>query len=135
MKRYQPVNELSVGRHLLIVVAAFGILVSQLLMKQGVTRGGPITVGSPEQLWGLMQRILTTPTLFLGYVLSFATGLLWLVILSRVELSYAVPLMTGIYFLLLLLTSMLVLGESVTPAHWLGTLLILSGIALIARSG
>jgi drug/metabolite transporter (DMT)-like permease len=82
-----------------------------------------------------MQRILTTPTLFLGYVLSFATGLLWLVILSRVDLSYAVPLMTGIYFLLLLLTSTLVLREAVTPVHWLGTLLILAGIALTARSG
>jgi multidrug transporter EmrE-like cation transporter len=58
-----------------------------------------------------------------------------LVILSRVDLSYAVPLMTGIYFLLLLLTSTLVLRESVTPAHWLGTLLILAGIALTTRSG
>jgi multidrug transporter EmrE-like cation transporter len=129
------VNEFSVGRHVLIVAAAFGVLVSQLLMKRGVTHGGPITVGSLEQLWGLMQRILTTPTLFLGYVLSFATGLLWLVILSRVDLSYAVPLMTGIYFLLLLLTSTLVLRESVTPVHWLGTLLIVTGIYLTARSG
>jgi multidrug transporter EmrE-like cation transporter len=129
------VNEFSVGRHLLIVAAAFGLLVSQLLMKQGVTRGGPITVGSLEQLWGLIQRILTTPTLFIGYVLSFATGLVWLVILSRVDLSYAVPLMTGIYFLMLLLTSVLVLRESVTPGHWLGTLLIVVGIYLTARSG
>jgi multidrug transporter EmrE-like cation transporter len=129
------VNELSVGRHLLIAAVAFGLLVSQLLMKQGVTRGGPITVGSLEQLWGLIQRILTTPTLFLGYVLSFATGLLWLVILSRLDLSYAVPLMTGLYFLMLLLTSVLVLRESVTPEHWLGTLLIVAGIYLTARSG
>ena len=128
-------NELSVGRLVLIVAAAFGLLVSQLLMKHGVTRGGPITVGSLEQLWGLMQRILTTPTLFLGYFLSFVTGLVWLVILSRVELSYAVPLMTGIYFLLVLLTSTLLLRESVTPGHWFGTLLIVAGIYLTARSG
>jgi multidrug transporter EmrE-like cation transporter len=58
-----------------------------------------------------------------------------LVILSRVALSYAVPLMTGIYFLLLLLTSTLVLREAVTPTHWFGTLLIVVGIALTARSG
>jgi uncharacterized membrane protein len=128
------VNDLFIGRHLLIVAAAFGVLVSQLLMKQGVTHGGPITVGSLEQLGSLMQRILTTPTLFLGYVLSFATGLVWLVILSRVDLSYAVPMMTGIYFLLLLLTSALVLREAVTPAHWLGTLLIVAGIYLTSRS-
>jgi drug/metabolite transporter (DMT)-like permease len=73
--------------------------------------------------------------LLTGYILSFLTGFIWLAVLSRMNLSYAAPMMTATYFMLLLLTSALVLREVVTPAHWAGTLLIISGMFLIARVG
>ena len=123
------------GRYALILVAAFGALVSQTLMKQGLNQGGPIMVANVAQFIALILRILTTPPLLIGYILSFLTGFIWLAILSRMNLSYAAPLMTATYFMLLLLTSALVLREVVTPAHWAGTLLIISGMFLIARVG
>ena len=123
------------GRYMLILVAAFGALLSQTLMKQGLNQGGPIMVANVTQFVALILRILTTPPLLIGYILSFLTGFIWLAILSRMNLSYAAPLMTATYFMLLLLTSALVLREVVTPAHWAGTLLIISGMFLIARVG
>ena len=123
------------GRYILIVVAAFGALLSQTLMKQGLNQGGPIMVANVAQFVALILRILTTPPLLIGYILSFLTGFIWLAVLSRMNLSYAAPLMTATYFMLLLLTSALVLREVVTPAHWAGTLLIISGMFLIARVG
>ncbi len=123
------------GRYILIVVAAFGALLSQTLMKQGLNQGGPIMVANVAQFMALILRILTTPPLLIGYILSFLTGFIWLAVLSRMNLSYAAPLMTATYFMLLLLTSALVLREVVTPAHWAGTLLIISGMFLIARVG
>jgi drug/metabolite transporter (DMT)-like permease len=129
------VIESLLGRYTLIVVAALGVLVSQVLMKQGLNQGGPILVANPGHVFALFQRILNTPALLVGYILSFVTGLVWLAILSRMNLSYAAPLMTAIYFILLLLTSSVLLREVVTREHWLGTILILAGIFLIARSG
>ena len=123
------------GRYALIVVAAFGALLSQTLMKQGLNQGGPIMVANAAQFVALILRILTTPPLLIGYILSFLTGFIWLAVLSRMNLSYAAPMMTATYFMLLLLTSALVLREVVTPAHWAGTLLIISGMFLIARVG
>ena len=123
------------GRYVLILVAAFGALLSQTLMKQGLNQGGPIMVANVAQFMALILRILTTPPLLIGYILSFLTGFIWLAVLSRMNLSYAAPLMTATYFMLLLLTSALVLREVVTPAHWAGTLLIISGMFLIARVG
>jgi len=123
------------GRYALIVVAAFGALLSQTLMKQGLNQGGPIMVANVAQFVALILRILTTPPLLIGYILSFLTGFIWLAVLSRMNLSYAAPMMTATYFMLLLLTSALVLREVVTPAHWAGTLLIISGMFLIARVG
>jgi uncharacterized membrane protein len=123
------------GRYALIIVAAFGALLSQTLMKQGLSQGGPIMVANVAQFVALILRILTTPMLLTGYILSFLTGFIWLAVLSRMNLSYAAPMMTATYFMLLLLTSALVLREVVTPAHWAGTLLIISGMFLIARVG
>ena len=123
------------GRYALIIVAAFGALLSQTLMKQGLNQGGPIMVANVTQFIALILRILTTPLLLTGYILSFLTGFIWLAVLSRMNLSYAAPMMTATYFMLLLLTSALVLREVVTPAHWAGTLLIISGMFLIARVG
>jgi uncharacterized membrane protein len=123
------------GRYALIIVAAFGALLSQTLMKQGLSQGGPIMVANVAQFIALILRILTTPLLLTGYILSFLTGFIWLAVLSRMNLSYAAPMMTATYFMLLLLTSALVLREVVTPAHWAGTLLIISGMFLIARVG
>lgn len=130
-----PVIEYLVGRHVLIVVAAFGALLSQTLMKQGLSQGGPIMVASPNEFIALILRILTTPALLVGYILSFLTGFIWLAVLSRMNLSYAAPMMTATYFMLLLVTSALVLREVVTPAHWAGTLLIIAGMFLIAKVG
>ena len=124
-----------VGRYVLIVAAAFGALLSQTLMKHGLNQGGPIMVANVSEFVGLILRILTTPALLVGYILSFLTGFVWLAVLSRMNLSYAAPMMTATYFMLLLLTSALVLREVVTPAHWAGTLLIISGMFLIARVG
>jgi len=129
------VIEYLTGRHVLILVAAFGALLSQTLMKRGLSQGGPIMVASVEQFIALILRILTTPVLLLGYILSFLTGFIWLAVLSRMNLSYAVPMMTATYFVLLLITSTLVLREVVTPVHWAGTLLIIAGMFLIARVG
>ena len=127
--------DVSVGRYVLIIVAACGALVSQALMKHGLNQGEPITVANLGQFVALFHRILTTPALLLGYVLSFGTGLIWLVILSRLNLSYAVPMMSATYFILVLLTSALVLREVVTTGQWIGTMLIVAGMFLIARFG
>jgi drug/metabolite transporter (DMT)-like permease len=123
------------GRYLLILIAAFGALISQLLMKQGLNQGGPIMGGGIGLFVTLIQRILTTPILFLGYVLAFVSGLIWLVVISRLNLSYAVPMMTGTYFVLLLFSTAVVLREVVPVWHWIGALLIVAGIFLISRSG
>src|SRR5688572_26943726 len=114
----------SVGQYVLLLVTALLLLASQLLLKQGATSSGPLSLTSLAQLGSLIQQILTSPTLLLGYGLSGVTALMWLVVLSRLDLSYAVPLFTAIYYVLLLVTSALVLREAITPWRWGGALLI-----------
>ena len=121
------------GPHvLLIAVAAAMSCANQLLLKAGVSQGGPISV-SVEGLLVLIRRIFTTPLILFGYVLGGLTNLVWLTALSRFEISFAAPVMAGLSFVFLLVASALILGETVGPNRWIGTLLIVAGMFLVGR--
>jgi multidrug transporter EmrE-like cation transporter len=121
-------------QYALLLLVALILLGSQLLLRQGAKGGPPLSVASPADLLALIWRVLTTPLLLLGYALSAGSSLLWLIVLSRLELSYATPIMNGFFYLLLLLASTFILREQITAWRWLGTLFVLIGIALISRS-
>ena len=118
----------------LLLLTALILLGSQLLLRQGAKGGGPLSITGPADLLALIWRVLTTPLLFLGYALSAGSSLLWLIVLSRLELSYATPIMNGFFYLLLLLASAFILRENITAWRWFGTLFVLLGIAMISRS-
>ena len=121
------------GPHvLLIAVAAAMSCANQLFLKAGVSQGGPISV-SLDGLLVLIRRIFTTPLILIGYVLGGLTNLVWLTALSRFEISFASPIMSGLTFVFLLAASALVLGESVGTNRWVGTLLIVAGMVLVGR--
>lgn len=69
-----------------------------------------------------------------------ATGLLygigafiWVAVLQKASLSEAYP-MIALSFILVPLASVLVFRDTVSPAYWLGTLLIMGGITIIGSS-
>jgi drug/metabolite transporter (DMT)-like permease len=116
---------------LLALVAAMSCA-NQLLLKAGVSQGGPIAI-SFEGLIVLIRRIFTTPLILAGYALGGLTNLVWLTALSRFEISFAAPVMGGLSFVFLLAASALVLGETVGSNRWIGTLLIVAGMFLVGR--
>ena len=119
--------------YLLLLVTALLLLAGQLLLKEGLKGGKALSIASLPEVGSLIWQILTTPALLLGYALSAVTALLWLVLLSRLELSYAAPVLTGIYYVLLMVASAAIMREAVTPSRWAGMLLIVAGIVLISR--
>jgi drug/metabolite transporter (DMT)-like permease len=76
---------------------------------------------------------LTQPYFIAGVSLMFAFLLLYLASLSWEDLSYVMPLTAGEYVLVTLLAFVL-LHESVTPLRWAGSVLVATGIILVARS-
>lgn len=122
------------GRALPILFAvAAAILAGQVLLKAGLQRVGPLSF-EPAALFRAIPRLLASPWILAGLAVSAGATLAWLVVLSKRELSAVSPVMTGFYFLLLLLAGRFGLGEGVSPARWLGALLVLAGVFLIGRS-
>ncbi|MEX1034581.1 MAG: SMR family transporter [Sneathiella sp.] len=59
--------------------------------------------------------------------------MLWVWVLSKVDLSIAYPFV-GIGFVVTMLFGILLLNENVTPMRIIGTVLIVGGCVLVGRS-
>ncbi len=66
------------------------------------------------------------------YALSF---LLWLGIVSALELSYAMPLSVGLVNILVLIGSSLVLNETISIMQWIGVCIIIVGLFIMNMGG
>ena len=106
---------------------------SQVAIRAAVAGGEPISVNSLQSVSSLVVRIVTTPLLLTGFALQALNGILWIAVLSRMELSTAAPVMIGMYFAMLLFASRFLLGESLNLGRLAGTALVGIGIWLILR--
>lgn len=121
------------AQYLVLFLNASTLLTGQVLIKVGLRRGGPVVLNGLPDLGHFILRILTTPLLFSGLLISSASTLLWLFILSRLDLSFAGPTNNGMYYVLLMAASALILGESINAWRWAGAGAMLVGVLLMAK--
>jgi len=117
---------------LLILVSVILAVLGQLSMKQGMLKVGYVPL-ELAKFGSSFSRIITTPFVLLGLFLYGVSTMFWLVVLSRVELSYAYP-MISIGYVLVVFLSWLLLHEHISSSKIFGILLICSGVLLISRS-
>jgi multidrug transporter EmrE-like cation transporter len=65
-----------------------------------------------------------------AYLVALLASFIWLVVISRIPLSIGFPIYIGSTFLLVLLGSWMLLGETISPVRLLAASLILAGIIL-----
>ena len=70
--------------------------------------------------------------MLLGIFCYLCSFLLWLVIVSRTQLTFAMPLSVGVVNILVFLGSARFLGEQITPTKILGLAVIVLGLYLIS---
>ena len=105
---------------------------AQLALKEGMRR-----VGHFEFAWQnaapVAWQAATSPFVALGlglYVLSVAV---WLLVLSRVQVSYAYP-MLSVGYIVNAIAAYYLFAEDLSPARIGGILVIVAGVYLVARS-
>jgi multidrug transporter EmrE-like cation transporter len=106
---------------------------SQIMLKKGMTSVEHFDLSLSSVLTSSLT-ILFNPYVFFGLIMMVISMGSHLVVLSRVEISFAYPFL-GLSFVLITLYGHFVLDEGVTAWRVLGVLLICSGVALVARSG
>lgn len=118
--------------YLLILFSVCLSAFSQIILRYGMTRpeiSEIVSGGAP--LWTLFWTITRSPYVIGGLACYGFGALVWLLVLSRIPVSFAYPFVSlGIVFTTL--AGVVVLGESMSLTGCLGILLIISGILCIA---
>lgn len=120
-----------------LLAVAIALSVSgELMLKMGMNRYaasfGALDL-SPATLIPTLFRVFTQPLVFLGFVFVFSASIFWLAVLSRVNLSFAYPIL-ALGYVLTALFSRLLFNEAISPTRWAGIIVICVGVVLVSRS-
>ena len=106
-----------------------------MIFQEPMTSLNPVfTVG--DQVGEVIPRLLRaamSPIVVLGFLFYGLSAALWLIVLTRADLSYAYPLLSMGYVIVVVL-SRVFFQEAVTPMRFLGTLVVCLGVFLISRT-
>jgi drug/metabolite transporter (DMT)-like permease len=116
---------------LLIIVLANAL--GNILLGYGMRQVGSIASYSPVALVVSGVRAARNPFVLAGVGFLLIFFLAHMIVLSWADLSY-VLLMTSAGYILVAVLSWGLLGETVAPLRWLGTLVIVSGVTLVSRT-
>ena len=104
---------------------------AQIVLKIGSDRSSAAFAGNG--MVSAIAGVVTSPLLMLGLALYGIAAIVWIIVLSRVDLSYAYPL-AGLGFIQTVLLSYLFLGETISTERLFGTLLIAAGCFLVGST-
>ena len=114
----------------LIVLGVLIALVGQYCLKAGMNQVGRISGEVLSNPVATFIKVFSNWLVWLGLLFYVLSALIWLVVLSRVDLSFAYPFI-GINYILVLLVSRFALGEQVGWIRWSGAVIIFVGVSLI----
>ncbi|MDD5157868.1 hypothetical protein [Sulfurimonas sp.] len=78
-------------------------------------------------------KLVFDPFIFSGFAAAFIASFFWMATMTKFELSYAYPFMSGAFVLVFIL-SVLIFDEIVTWQKILGLMFIVAGIIVTSRS-
>lgn len=116
---------------LLILISVALSATAQIMLKAGLPAEVSIFVDASSVL-GAMRRMIASPLVIAGLGAYGLGALVWLFVLSRVDVSYAYPFLALGLVITVGLGAML-LGEHVGTAKIIGTCFIGIGIVCIAN--
>jgi multidrug transporter EmrE-like cation transporter len=122
MKQYLP----------LILLGVFLNACAQLTLKQAMRTIGTFSF-SLENLAPIGFKIALNPFALGGFVCYLVSVIVWLMVLSRVEVSYAYPLLSAGY-IVTAFAGWAFFGEALGMVRWAGIVVICLGVYLITRS-
>jgi drug/metabolite transporter (DMT)-like permease len=104
---------------------------TQFCFKKSALTGSVIDIVNFSQIAAFIHSAIASPFLWIGLLSVILTFAIWSTILSKIDLSVAVPVASFSY-ILVPLTSIIFLHEKVALLRWVGILFILAGVILVS---
>jgi multidrug transporter EmrE-like cation transporter len=111
-----------------LILSILAGALGQVCLKKGMS-----SVGGTSLL-GMMERplaVVLNPWIIAGFVLYFTSFALWLVVLSKIELSRAYP-MVSLGYLVTFILGVAFFQEQFSLAKVAGLLVVMTGVAILA---
>ena len=119
---------------LMIFVSVLAAVVGQLCMKQGMIQVGALEMKSLQELLVVARRVFSKPLVLAGLTCYAIGALAWLIVLSRLDLGFAYP-MLALTYAIIPVAAHVFLGEEIPILRWVGIGIVIVGVLLIAQTG
>jgi drug/metabolite transporter (DMT)-like permease len=120
---------------ILLLLIASDVLETAIhfFFKKGALAQSSLNVVDWASAQEFFKAIFASPFLWAGLFTVFTVFIIWSTILSKIDLSVAVPIASFSY-IFVPLVSIIFLGERITLLRWAGILFILAGVILVSLS-
>lgn len=122
MNRYLP----------LILLGVLLNACAQIVLKQGMRNIGHFAF-SIQNILPIGVKVALNPFVMIGILCYVVSVIVWLMVLSRVDVSYAYPLLS-VGYIVTAFAGRFFFDEILGPARWAGILIICLGVYLITRN-
>ncbi len=106
---------------------------AQLFIRQGMLKLGKISLNA-EQIFNMILAVFTNIYLLAGMFSYAISIILWMVVLSKVNVSIAYPFLS-IGYIITAVLAYFILQEPLTLQKIIGILIICLGVFILTRSG
>lgn len=106
---------------------------TQFCFKKSAVTGSGLDVATLAEILVFLKVVFLSPFLWLGLFSVLFTFIIWSTILSKIDLSVAVPVCSFSY-ILVPITSIIFLHEKVSLLRWSGIIFILLGVIFVSLS-
>lgn len=124
-------HPLAMRTFLVLLIAICAQTLGDVFLTRGMKSIGEIDTLNAIELLQIGVKVFTTPYIWLGIVILGIFFGLYLIALSWADLSYVLPV-TAFGYVLNAIMSWQLLGERISTARWLGTIIICAGVALVS---
>ncbi|MDO8526439.1 MAG: EamA family transporter [Deltaproteobacteria bacterium] len=107
--------------------------IGNIALSKGMNQVGALEIWQIIPLFHYFSSAILNPWVILGIIMELAYFLLWLVVLSWADLSWALP-MHAVEYIFVALLAFFLLGESINFERWVGIVLITAGVMFVAKS-
>jgi drug/metabolite transporter (DMT)-like permease len=114
--------------------AALSGAVAETFFSYGMRSFGAMDWSKPARWIDLLLVVPRNPYVLTGVLFASGFFFLYLTALSWADLSYAMPI-TALSFIFAAVFAQVFLGEHVSWHRWVGSLLIVAGVALVVLEG
>ena len=117
----------------MIIISILLSSAAQLLLKYGASSPSIQKAIYSHSILNLFYAMISTPQIILGLICFGVSLILWIVILSRTDVSYAYPLV-ALGICLTILAGWFFFNESLSLLRIIGVAIVVAGVITVANS-